>query len=109
MRVNSSTYLKRFSKILSVTILDPSDNANNVANCGCISVGKPGYGNVLICVGPKRSSIPTTRTASSYSSTVAPISTSFALIASKCFGITFLISTSPFVAAAIHINVPASI
>ena len=38
-----------------------------------------------------------------------PISTSFAVVASRCFGITFLTITSPFVAAAANINVPASI
>ena len=50
-----------------------------------------------------------TLTESSPSSTIAPISVSFAVIDSKCFGITFLIVTSPFVAAAAIINVPASI
>ena len=50
-----------------------------------------------------------TRTASSYSITVHPISISLAEIHSKCLGITFLIKTSPPVAAAAHINVPASI
>ena len=47
IRVSSSTYLKRFSKILSVTVLVPSANAKSTDICGCISVGKPGYGKVV--------------------------------------------------------------
>ena len=39
---SSSAYLKRFSKILSVTILVPSASARVTAICGCISVGYPG-------------------------------------------------------------------
>ena len=51
----------------------------------------------------------TTLTASSNSSTSHPISSSFAIVASRCFGITFNTVTSPFVAAAANMNVPASI
>lgn len=40
--VSSSTYLKRFSNMLSVTMLVPIDNPKVTAICGCISVGKPG-------------------------------------------------------------------
>ena len=50
IRVNSSTYLKRFSKILSVTVLVPSEITRTTAICGCISVGNPGYGSVVTCV-----------------------------------------------------------
>ena len=50
IRVNSSTYLKRFSKILSVTVLVPSEIPRTTAICGCISVGNPGYGSVVTCV-----------------------------------------------------------
>ena len=39
MRASSSAYLKRFSKILSVTILVPFASASVTAICGCISVG----------------------------------------------------------------------
>ena len=46
---------------------------------------------------------------SSNSSTSHPISNNLAVVASKCFGITFFINISPFVAAAATINVPASI
>ena len=70
--------------------------------------GYPGYGNVFTCV---LFSLPfaTTRTASSNSSTSQPISISFEMVASRCFGITFRTVTSPRVAAAANINVPASI
>ena len=105
---SSSRYLKRFSKILSVTILVPLHKASVTPICGCISVGNPGYGNVFTCVLLK-SPFDTTRTASSNSSTSQPISRSFAIVASRCFGITFNTVTSPFVAAAANINVPASI
>ena len=108
IRASSSTYLKRFSKILSVTTLVPSASASVTVICGCISVGNPGYGSVLIsvCTWLGR---PTTRTASSNSVTSQPISISFAEIASRCFGMTFCTITSPRVIAAAHINVPASI
>ena len=50
-----------------------------------------------------------TLTESSYSIIVHPISINLDEIHSKCLGITFLIKISPPVAAAAHINVPASI
>ena len=46
---------------------------------------------------------------SSPSTSLQPISRSFAVIDSRCFGITSLITISPLVAAAAIINVPASI
>ena len=108
IRESSSTYLKRFSKILSVTVLVPSAMPRTTVICGCISVGNPGYGSVVICVWVNPL-LATMRTASSNSSIIHPASISFADVASKCFGITFFIKTSPFVAAAAHIKVPASI
>ena len=94
--------------MLSVTMLVPSARASVTVIWGCISVGNPGYGRVLmsvcLCLG-----LPTTRTASSNSITSQPSSISFALIASRCFGITFCTIMSPRVIAAAHINVPASI
>jgi UDP-N-acetylglucosamine 1-carboxyvinyltransferase len=108
MRASSSTYLKRFSKMLSVTMLVPSASARVTVICGCISVGNPGYGRVLMLV-CRCFGLPTTRTASSNSTTSQPISNNFAEIASRCFGITFLTVISPRVAAAAHIKVPASI
>ena len=81
----------------------------NKADIGCwTSVGNPGYGAVFTLT-PFRSPSTYTLTLSSPSSTIAPISISFAAIDSKCFGITFFIVTSPLVAAAAIINVPASI
>ena len=60
--------------------LVPSERARSVAICGCISVGKPGYGRVFIweCLSLW---LAETRTASSNSSTVAPISINFTEIA----------------------------
>ena len=108
IRVSSSTYLKRFSKMLSVTVLVPSAIPRITAICGCISVGNPGYGSVVTCVW---CSFPSEiiRTASSNSSTLHPASTSLAVVASRCFGITSFTSTSPPAAAAANIKVPASI
>ena len=74
----------------------------------CTSVGNPGYGAVLTLT-PFKGLSTVTLTLSSPSSTIAPISKSFAEIDSKCFGITFFIVISPFVAAAAIMNVPASI
>ena len=92
----------------SVTMLVPWESASTTLIWGCISVGKPGYGWVFTCVRFRRL-VATTRTESSDSSIWHPISTSFALIASRCFGITFLTTTSPLVAAAPIMKVPASI
>ena len=66
MRASSSTYLKRFSKMDSVTTEVPSARARVTDICGCMSVGKPGYGSVFTSVGCCTGA-PTTRTASSYS------------------------------------------
>ena len=73
-----------------------------------MSVGNPGYGVVFILT-PLSSPSTVTLTLSSPSSTTTPISISFAVIDSKCLGITFFIVMSPLVAAAEIINVPASI
>ena len=35
--------MKRFSKIVSVTVAVPSAMASSAMNCACMSVGKPGY------------------------------------------------------------------
>ena len=102
IRVSSSAYLKRFSKMLSVTMLVPVARASVTAICGCISVGYPGYGKVFTCV-LRSFFAEITRTASSNSSTSHPISSNLAVIASRCFGITFLIRISPRVAAAANI------
>ena len=56
-----------------------------------------------------RSPMCLTSTESSFSITSTPISSSFAEIDSRCFGMTFVMSRCPCVAAAAHIYVPASI
>ena len=48
MRTSSSTSLKRLSKIVSLTIEVPSAVHNIAKNMDCASVGKPGYGMVVI-------------------------------------------------------------
>ena len=35
--------MKRFSKIVSVTLAVPVEMAFSAMNCACMSVGKPGY------------------------------------------------------------------
>ena len=42
MRFSSDTCMKRFSKIVSVTMAAPSDTAISAMNCACMSVGNPG-------------------------------------------------------------------
>ena len=81
---------------------------NNTDIGCCTSVGNPGYGAVFTLT-PLNSLSTVTLTLSSPSLTIAPISISLALIDSKCLGIILVIVTSPFVAAAAIINVPASI
>ena len=104
----SVTSWRGFAFELSVTVLVPSAIPKRTAICGCISVGKPGYGSVVTCVW---CSFPSEiiRTASSNSSTLQPASKSFAVVASKCFGITSLTRTFPPAAATANIKVPASI
>ena len=94
--------------MLSVTMLVPFARPRITVICGCISVGNPGYGSVLTCVLISRL-FAVTRTASSEISTWHPISSSFAVSDSRCFGMTLWIVTSPRVAAAANIYVPASI
>ena len=108
IRFNSSTYLNLFSNMLSVTILVPWASARTTAICGCISVGNPGYGNVLTLV-LLRLPLLITLTQSSPSITSQPTSISLADNDSRCLGITSLTTTSPRVAADANINVPASI
>ncbi len=62
----------------------PSASAIHTAICGCMSVGKPGYGMVFTFERRSRWSA-STRIASSYSVTFAPISRSFAVMQSRCF------------------------
>ena len=72
---------------------------SSVVIWGCISVGKPGWGMVFT-LHLRRGRWQYTRTVSSPSSTVTPISTSLAEMDSKCLGVTFFTVTSPPVAAA---------
>ena len=48
MRWSSSACWKRFSKIVSVTTDEPSAIALSAQNWACMSVGKAGYGAVLM-------------------------------------------------------------
>ena len=93
---------------LRITLV-PLDNASVTAICGCISVGNPGYGNVLMFVDSRRLSLIHVLR-HRILQLLLQFRLIFAEIASKCFGITFLIiMPSPFVATAAVINVPASI
>ena len=73
--------------------------ASSAVICGCMSVGKPGWGWVFT-LHLRRGLSHTTRTVSSPSSTVTPISSSLAEMDSRCLGVTFRTVTSPPVAAA---------
>ena len=42
-RTSSFTCMKRFSKIVSVTLLAPCEMQLSAMNWACMSVGKPGY------------------------------------------------------------------
>ena len=92
----------------SVIVLMPPARQSAAANCGCISVGKPGYGMVFIFT---LRSLPEllTVTESSPAMTVTPISRSLAEMDSRWRGMTLFILTSPPAAAAATIYVPASI
>ena len=84
--------------VLGVTMLVPEARESATVICGCISVGKPGYGRVLTLTrdsGPRR----VTRTASSCSSISTPISLSLAVMQSRCLGMMFLMSRLPPAAA----------
>ena len=89
-------------------MLVPSARQSAVVIWGCMSVGKPGYGMVLILV---RVSRPSRRTSTESSNSVTStfISLSFAVMHSRCLGMTFLTSTEPPQAATAAIKVPASI
>ena len=86
-------------KMLSVTMLMPPAVDSTVVIWGCISVGKPGWGRVFT-LHLRNCRSQNTRTLSSPSSTVTPISTSLAEMDSKCLGVTFFTVMSPWVAAA---------
>ena len=92
----------------SVMMLVPSARQSAVVICGCMSVGKPGYGSVLMLV---LVSLPSRRTstASSNSVTSTLISRSFAVMHSRWRGMTFFTRTEPPQAAAAAMKVPASI
>ena len=51
MRESSATWRKRSGKIFSVITLVPSASVSRAMNCACRSVGKPGYGWVVISAG----------------------------------------------------------
>ena len=51
MRASSGTCMKRFSKIVSVMHALPARARISTMNCACMSVGKPGYGWVVMSTG----------------------------------------------------------
>ena len=79
--------------------LAPLARQSAAANCGCISVGKPGYGMVLMLTRRRRPELLTV-TQSSPAMTVTPISRSLAEMDSRWRGMTLFILTSPPAAAA---------
>ena len=79
-------------------MLVPLAMASRVVICGCMSVGKPGCGSVFTLV-LFNFALRRTKIESSYSSISQPVCSNLSVIASRCFGMTFLISTSPPAAA----------
>ena len=107
-RTISLTCMKRFSKIVSVTVLAPCAMVLSAMNCACMSVGKPGYSvvrNDCACMRP----CARMRMKPSPASIVAPASRSLSITASRCSARPCLSSTSPPVAATAHKKVPVSI
>ena len=84
--------------MLSVMTLTPEASDMHTAICGCMSVGKPGYG-IVLTLARRMTPVRCTRMASSYSAIFTPISRSLAEMQSICLGMTFWMSTSPPVAA----------
>ncbi len=107
-RRSSCTCMKRFSKIVSVTVDVPSATQFRVMNCACMSVGNAGYGAVRRPTARGRPRM-RRRMRSSSVSISAPASRSFASTASSVSGRAPVNVTSPPVAAAATRNVPVSI
>ena len=80
--------MKRFSKTVSVTTPVPSEMAIIAMNWACMSVGKPGYGIVLMSTDfVRRSHV--TRMPLTSSSIVTPASLSLAMTGLRCSLIAF--------------------
>eukprot|EP00958_Prasinococcus_capsulatus_P009874 scaffold956_cov533-Prasinococcus_capsulatus_cf.AAC.3 len=77
-------------------------------NCDCISVGKPGYGKVVISTGDSTSDGTILRTSGLSTMTWHPVSCSFAVTAVRCWGHTGPIESIELVIAPATKKVPAS-
>ena len=108
-RTSSLTCMKRFSKIVSVTVAVPWAMQLSAMNWACMSVGKPGYSVVrkpwALSVAPP---VLCTRMPPSTACTLAPASRSFSMTASRWSARPWRSTTSPPVAATAHRKVPAS-
>ena len=80
--------MKRFSKTVSVTQPVPEEMVSIAMNCACMSVGKPGYGIVLMSTAFVFLS-QCTRMPSTSSSISTPASLSFAMTGFRCSLIAF--------------------
>ncbi len=99
MRRISSMCMKRFSKMVSITVPTPSAIVFSAANCACMSVGNAGYGAVRTSTAFGRRPRMSTSIQVSPVSTLTPASSSFCSTASRCSGRVFLMRTWPPVIA----------
>ena len=106
-RFISCTCIKRFSKIVSVTLELPLAIVFNAINWACMSVGKAGYSEVLKLTGLGLWAI-LARMVSEPISISKPASRNLAITASRVCGRHFFIVISPPVAATAHKKVPVS-
>ena len=88
MRTSSGTCMKRFSKMFSVTRLTPSAWVTNAIYWACISVGKPGYSSVDMLAAHSFPAARTRTVSGPSTSTRTPVSSSLAITAPRCAGIT---------------------
>ena len=107
-RTISLTCMKRFSKIVSVTVAAPCDTALSAMNWACMSVAKPGYSVVRNDWAFNRP-VEAMRIPPSNAVTVAPASRNLSTSASWWSARPCSSVTSPPVAATAHKNVPVSI
>ena len=82
MRASSAACMKRFSKIVSVTVDWPSASPSRVMSCACMSVGNPGNGLVTMSAARARSPA-RTRTQLGPVSSATPHSSSLASTAAR--------------------------
>src|SRR5574337_548479 len=107
-RCNSCACMKRFSNTVSVTTPVPSATQLSAVNCACMSVGKAGYGAVLMLTAFGRRPPMSSSIQSSPVEMCAPASSSLASTASSVLARAWRARTLPPVIAAPTRKVPVS-